>query len=106
MLDEITQVIATKVAEALGPTLWVAQKGSALGRNRHIAAVRRRVIDGKPGAVIAGKRYLLSPSALQEELRERLLAPRAKGVAKTTPDPAPMSVYDQLMGDIRRMRGS
>lgn len=47
---------------------WVCQSESPLGPRRHIAAVRRRLRAGTEGAGQAGRKYLLSPEALAEEL--------------------------------------
>lgn len=47
---------------------WIDQSTSPLGPRRHCAAVRRRMEAGLEGAGRAGRRFLLSPSALAEEL--------------------------------------
>jgi hypothetical protein len=47
---------------------WQAQTGSPLGPRRHCAAVDRRIAAGAPGAARVGRRALLSPEALREEL--------------------------------------
>lgn len=46
----------------------VDQSASPLGPRRHVARVRARVAAGADGAVMVGRRALLSPAALQEEL--------------------------------------
>lgn len=46
----------------------IAQAGSPLGPRRHAAAVRRRVAAGQSGAVVAGRKLLLSREALAEEM--------------------------------------
>lgn len=103
-------MVAVEVArEMRGESDWIDQKGSALGRNRHCAAVRRRIGEGMPGASKVGDRYLLSPDALREELESRSFA-RPKPLVSTSQDaasaetPAPGGVYDRLMSDIRRSR--
>jgi hypothetical protein len=48
---------------------WVSQKGSKLGRNNHIEAVRRRMATGDTErAAQNGKRFLLRKDAYDEEL--------------------------------------
>jgi hypothetical protein len=74
-----------KVAELLrqaelheaGHREWTDQAGSPLGRRRHILAVRARVAQGDSGAAIVGRRALLAPAALTEELA-RVSAPRSR----------------------------
>lgn len=48
---------------------YIDQKGSPLGPKRHCRAVRRLVSEGNEGAAIVGRRFLLSKSAIKEELR-------------------------------------
>lgn len=50
---------------------WVPQTRSPLGSRTHIAAVRRRLKEGLDGAGQAGRKYLLSPAALAQELASR-----------------------------------
>lgn len=44
------------------------QSASPLGSRRHCTAVKRRIARGEPGAAIVGRKHLLSPEALSEEL--------------------------------------
>ncbi|MEI9949473.1 MAG: hypothetical protein WDO74_10940 [Pseudomonadota bacterium] len=70
-LDLFAQRVATLVVDRLRAGTepgWVDQHASALGPRRHCAAVRRRIAEGAPGAERAGRRLLLTPEALQEEL--------------------------------------
>jgi hypothetical protein len=70
LLDELAERLAVRVAARLkapDPNM-ISQEGSPLGARRHCAAVRRRVARAQPGAAIVGRRYLLSPEALSEEL--------------------------------------
>jgi hypothetical protein len=46
----------------------VDQRRTPLGPRRHADAVKRRLARGEPGASKVGRRYLLTPDALQEEL--------------------------------------
>lgn len=71
---------------------WVDQSESALGPRRHIAAARRRMRAGKEGAGQAGRRYLLSPQALAEELG-------------TTQEAQPTDHGDALRAELRMLRG-
>lgn len=65
---------------------WIEQANSTLGRRRHIDAVKRRVAEAnakgcKPtelGAVIDGRRYLLSQESMAAELGQL----EARGVAR------------------------
>jgi len=74
--------VAAEVVRELraGSEHMIGQAGSPLGPRRHAAAVRRRVQNGQGGAVIAGRRLLLSREALNEELA----ALNAKTPAKAT----------------------
>ncbi len=47
---------------------WIDQGASPLGR-KHNGAVRRRLAAGEAGADIVGRRHLLTPDALAEEVR-------------------------------------
>lgn len=48
---------------------WVDQTKSPLGSRRHIRAVRARLSAELPGAGKLGRRFLLSPQAVAEELQ-------------------------------------
>lgn len=69
-LDALAELIAEKVVFRLsqGQPGMIDQKQSPLGRRRHCYAVRRRLSEGSPGAAVVGRRHLLSPEALAEEL--------------------------------------
>ena len=71
VVTELAERVAGLVIERLqaGTPGMIDQAASPLGRRRHCAAVRRRVSRGDPGAVLVGRRHLLSPEALAEELR-------------------------------------
>jgi hypothetical protein len=47
---------------------WIPQQKSPLGPRRHVRVVRSRIARGGDGAVMLGRRALLSPSALEAEL--------------------------------------
>lgn len=86
-MDEFLQ----RLAEALVPrikaeversSVWVCQTDSPLGRNRHCAAVKRRLAEGLEGASLIGRKCLLTPEALREEMqahRGLVARPLAKG---------------------------
>jgi len=94
LLDELAERLAARVAERLrgGDPGMVEQTGSPLGNRRHCSAVRRRVARAEPGAAIVGRRHLLSPEALSEELT-RVSTRRAP------PEPAE-SAADKLRRDL------
>jgi hypothetical protein len=59
----VRKALATAETDGMKP-----QQGSPLGPRRHCEAVRRRLAAGLPGAAHVGRRYLLTPDALAEEL--------------------------------------
>lgn len=61
---------------------WTDQHASPLGPRRHCAAARRRLAEGAPGAERVGRRLLLTPEALKEELA-RASKKRAKADPET-----------------------
>jgi hypothetical protein len=65
MLAELELIDAEQRAEKRD---WVSQASSPLGPRRHVARVRARVAAGLDGASLVGRRALLSPKALEEEL--------------------------------------
>jgi hypothetical protein len=69
---ELRALIAGEVRAALNSlstaTSLIDQRSSPLGPRRHAAAVRRRLEAGKPGASRVGRRWLLTPAALEDEL--------------------------------------
>ena len=70
-IDQVAERVAAIVLRELrGSELaaMVDQKASPLGSKRHCAAVRRRLDTSMPGAAKVGRRHLLSPAALSEEL--------------------------------------
>ncbi|HWA76566.1 MAG TPA: hypothetical protein VG937_29730 [Polyangiaceae bacterium] len=76
---------------------WVDQSSSDLGRKRHPAAVRRRLARGEAGAAVVGRRFLLSPEALSEELAR--LTSRPKPVRK-------LSVAAELRAELGLVGGA
>jgi hypothetical protein len=89
-LEELADLMADRVVARLSADLpgWVDQAGSPLGPRRHIEAVRRRVARGLGGASVVGRRYLLSPEAMAEELASvtrRASRSRSRATRTTSP---------------------
>lgn len=78
---------------------WVGQKGSPLGARRHIAAVRRRVAAGEPGAAVVGRSYRLTRDALNAELGH-VSAKHSSGTANR-----PAAERDELSELRRKLEG-
>jgi hypothetical protein len=94
-LEQLAELVADRVVARLseGRPGWVDQHGSPLGPKRHCAAVRRRVATGLGGAAVVGRRMLLSPEALAEELSRA--SQRAKPIRSVA------SVADDLARELR-----
>ena len=89
VLNAAAQECLNIVEEELDDRLdWVDQSRSPLGPRRHIAATRRRLSDGAEAAGQSGRKYLLSPAALAEEL------------GRSTNKPIPSEVDE--VADLRR----
>ena len=77
LTEQLLSRLANLVADLIVQKLQAANEGmigqeqSLLGRRRHCAAVQRRVAAGLPGAAIVGRKHLLSPEALREELSKQ-----------------------------------
>jgi hypothetical protein len=99
LLDDLADRLAARVAERLrgGEPGMVEQTGSPLGNRRHCSAVKRRLQRGEPGAAIVGRRHLLAPEALSEELA------RASHRDKVN-DTAPGNVRAELESELRLLR--
>jgi hypothetical protein len=91
--------IVERIAERDAPTEqdgWLDQHSpeAALGVRWHCRAVRRRRAEGKPGAAIEGRRYLLTREAMNEEILRspkpglRKCPPIASGPRETTTPPS------------------
>jgi hypothetical protein len=78
--DEADRIAAEARAERRD---WIDQGASPLGPRRQIEAVRRRIREGAPGAAMVGRRALLSPEAMAEEL-ERVSVPTRTAKPKAT----------------------
>jgi hypothetical protein len=98
--DVIREVVRESAASELK---LIDQRGSPLGRNRHCAAVKRRVFEGKEGAWVVGRRCLLSAQALREELDD--LGRRGSVHRDNKPDkPSPRSAREKLEHKLRLLR--
>jgi hypothetical protein len=92
---ELAPLLAPLVAEQLrgAPVAdgWVSQKGSKLGRNNHMAEVRRLQAEGDgERSAIRGRSYLLRKDAYDQALvmSGRKPAPPVKAKAATMAEPA------------------
>jgi hypothetical protein len=96
---ELVADIAAEVVQRMqaGAPGWTDQSASPLGRRRHCCAVKSRVAAGQPGASIVGRRHLLSPESLLEELE------RASGKPKAAPAAAG-GVAAELRAEIAGLR--
>jgi hypothetical protein len=94
---ELAPLIALELRAGELPGM-VDQVGSPLGRRRHIAAVRRRVGSCRPGAAIVGRRHLLSPEALTEELEALGRKPRKR---PAEPEALAAELGLRLIGGVR-----
>jgi hypothetical protein len=106
-LDQLVAEFAERVAAIvlerlhLGMPGMIDQASSPLGRRRHCTAVRRRRDRGEPGASIVGRRHLLSPEALSEELRRASGRPRSTAAQS----PGAGSVRAELAAELRVLKG-
>lgn len=105
---EILQTVLRAALEALDACAeqaqenvfeWVAQQDSPLGRKRHCEATRRRIREGLNGASVVGRKHLLSPDALREEL-ETLGRPRPKS------EPTVSAGVEKLQRELRLVGGA
>lgn len=87
----LRRVVREELAAARHPVdSWRDQRDSPLGARNHCRAVRRRLEANPqdPGARILGKRFLLKPDALDEEL-ERLGHKPEKRPPRNAEKPSP-----------------
>jgi hypothetical protein len=97
--EELEDIISRAVRKALSTAAedgMRPQTGSPLGPRRHCAAVKRRLATGQPGAVRAGRRYLLSEAALAEELIRLSATP--------APEAASTDAGERLQRELRALR--
>jgi hypothetical protein len=104
-LEVLADAVAAKVVERMsaGQPGWIDQHASPLGPKKHCAAVRRRVAKGLADAATVGRRHLLSPAALSEELASQ--SRRHRGAqAEAVARPAG-SVAAELAAELRLVQG-
>jgi hypothetical protein len=107
--DRLATALAARVAGDIRDE-WIDQQHTPLGRNRHCAVVRRRIAEAEPGsdpgAQRIGRRYLLTTTALREEMRRYSMAPVRKPPAPAAPAaPANDSHVSLLRAKLRAVRG-
>jgi hypothetical protein len=99
LVDALADRIVARVVEQLrgGTPGMIDQAASPLGSRRHCSAVKRRVARGEAGAAVVGRRHLLSPEALGEELgrTSKRKAPLATAAS---------NVRDELARELRLVR--
>jgi hypothetical protein len=101
LVDELAHRVAAIVVAQLreGPPGMVDQNASPLGPRRHCAAAKRRMARGEAGASKVGRRYLLSPEALSEELG------RASRRRSAPEGASAMSPAEELRRELAVLRG-
>lgn len=99
-LEVFARLIAREVVKLLRADQWtmIDQAHSPLGRRTHIAAVRRLVAAGSASAAIVGRRFLLSPEAIEAELST--ISKRTKVRA-----PSATEVQEQLLAALMKKHG-
>jgi hypothetical protein len=100
-LTTLADLVADRVVARMsaGQPGWIDQNASPLGPKRHCAAVRRRVAKGLPGAATVGRRHLVSPESLSEELAATSRRCKSPGTA------SPSSVTAELERELRLVQG-
>jgi hypothetical protein len=101
----------TVIAEMRSSSVYISQKESPLGPRRHIAAVKRRMLElpeAQWECSFVDKKYYLTPKGLREEMLRHAMG-KAPKLAKVVPSPASDRKLDagqQLLADLRRLRGA
>jgi hypothetical protein len=103
-LDQFIEDFSERVASAMARQQertrqgMIDQANSPLGPRRHCAAVRARMNRNDPGAALVGRKHLLTPEALAEELGRA----SSRKAAPEAPPPAvkPGSVADELRREL------
>lgn len=100
----LESLVRTVVAEEIhDTTVYVLQRNSPLGRNRHVAAVRRRIELGLPGAYRVGRAYMLTLDALREELaRIGSQPPHVKAAVKAPASAEPSDEVSAVKAELAR----
>lgn len=102
LVDELAHRVAAIVVQRLrdAPAGMIDQSASPLGARRHCAAVKRRLARGEAGAAKVGRRYLLSPEALSEELGRT-----SRGSVNHEGEATTNRVTDELRRELALVRG-
>ena len=100
LLQEFARLVAREVValQREGQPQMIDQHASTLGPRKHCAAVKRRLAKGLPDASIVGRRHLLTPDALQQELG-RGVPCKARAPAKSGPVNDIASELDALIAN-------
>lgn len=101
----LRRVVREELAEVVHPADdWRDQRRSQLGSRRHCAAVRRRLAENPddPQAKIVGDRFLLTPSAIAEELARIGRKAEKPKSGLTAAEPTPASPEDEAVARMRR----
>jgi hypothetical protein len=113
----IVEAIAGRAAEGDGAAEpgWLDQHHSDLTVRQHCQAVRRRRAEGKPGASVKGRRYLLTREALWEEMTSvakpglrkcGTARPDTRNGGPATPPPGRHATVAEATAEkLRRIRG-
>jgi hypothetical protein len=104
--DSILDLLADRISRRMmaGRERMIHQRQSELGPRRHREAVKRRLANGEGGAGISadGRKYLLTPAAVLEELA-RSPEPAAARPAPPASEPAPVSRERELAAFERKL---
>lgn len=98
-IDAFADAVAARLMK--GQERMIAQHQSELGSRRHREAVKRRLANGEGGAGISrdGRRFLLTPEALREELARPLPTKTKRG---ETPPAPPVKSRTKELNDFER----
>ena len=103
VLEDLVAAATSRVLGAIRETaVYIPQRNSPLGRNRHIRAVRRRIAAGQDGACKIGKTYMLTPLALAEEMRRFGTDAEPSTVVKPKA-PKPVPEFAEIDAEIERV---
>jgi hypothetical protein len=108
--DSILDLLADRISRRMmaGRERMIHQRQSELGPRRHREAVKRRLANGEGGAGISadGRKYLLTPAAVLEELARAPEPPAARKASPSGPrasEPAPVSRERELAAFERKL---
>ncbi len=101
LLQEFARMVAREIValQREEPPEMIDQHASPLGPRRHCAAVKRRLAKGLPDASIVGRKHLLTPEALQQELGRGVPQKVRTAPAKSGPVNTLASELDALVAN-------